>query len=152
MSAKFERFQVDSACISYWDVPHPGRLGSLLATDTAKNGGWWFYSWYGAMTGNMTFHFALYEFAGSEVTLPLVETLWLQAGPFVALSARLPDMRWTLRHHARLLAALRAGDARAARRAIKDDIEESLQQLLRKASFAEGRQTERRKPRGRGRA
>jgi hypothetical protein len=53
MIAKFERFQVDSACISYWDVPHPGRLGSLLATDTAKNGGWWFYSWYGAMTGNM---------------------------------------------------------------------------------------------------
>jgi MYXO-CTERM domain-containing protein len=51
--AKFERFEVDSACISYWDVPHPGRLGSLLATNTAKNGGWWFYSWYGAMTGNM---------------------------------------------------------------------------------------------------
>ena len=53
MIAKFERFEVDSACISYWDVPHPGRLGSLLATNTAKNGGWWFYSWYGAMTGNM---------------------------------------------------------------------------------------------------
>jgi len=116
-------------------------LKRCLATDDLR----------GAMTGNMTFHFALYEFAGSEVTLPLVETLWLQAGPFVALSARLPDMRWTLRHHARLLAALRAGDARAARRAIKDDIEESLQQLLRKASFAEGRQTERRKPRGRAR-
>ena len=53
MIAKFERFEVDSACISYWDVPHPGRLGSLLASNTAKNGGWWFYSWYGAMTGNM---------------------------------------------------------------------------------------------------
>jgi hypothetical protein len=51
--AKFERFQVDSACISYWDVPHPGRLGSLLASDTARNGGWWFYKWYGDMTGNM---------------------------------------------------------------------------------------------------
>jgi hypothetical protein len=53
MIAKFERFQVDSACISYWDVPHPGRLGSLLATDTAANGGWWFYKWYGDMSGNM---------------------------------------------------------------------------------------------------
>jgi hypothetical protein len=53
MIAKFERFQVDSACISYWDVPHPGRLGSLLATDTAVNGGWWFYKWYGDMSGNM---------------------------------------------------------------------------------------------------
>lgn len=53
MIAKFERFEVDSACISFWDVPHPGRLGSLLATDTRKNGGWWFYKWYGDMRGVM---------------------------------------------------------------------------------------------------
>jgi len=53
MIAKFERFKIDSACISFWDVPHPGRLGSLLASNTAKNGGWWFYKWYGDMTGNM---------------------------------------------------------------------------------------------------
>ncbi len=53
MIAKFERLQYDSACISYWDVAHAGRLGSLLATDTATNGGWWFYKWYGDMSGNM---------------------------------------------------------------------------------------------------
>jgi DNA-binding GntR family transcriptional regulator len=94
---------------------------------------------HGAMTGNMVFHFALYEFAGSQVALPMVETLWLQAGPFVALSAKLPNIRWTLRHHVRLLAALRAHDARAARQAIEDDIEESLQQLLKKASFEDGK-------------
>ena len=51
--AKFERFRVDSGCISYWDVPHPGRLGSLMASDTAKNGGWWFYKWYADMSGEM---------------------------------------------------------------------------------------------------
>jgi hypothetical protein len=51
--AKFERFGVDSACISFWDVGHPGRLGSLLATSTAPNGGWWFYKWYGDMSGVM---------------------------------------------------------------------------------------------------
>jgi DNA-binding GntR family transcriptional regulator len=102
----------------------------------------------GAMTGNMAFHFALYEFAGSEVALPLIETLWLQAGPFVALSAKLPSLRWTLRHHGRLFAALRARDSKAARSAIEDDIEESLQQLLKKASFAEARPSERRKRRG----
>ena len=53
MLAKFVRFQVDSACISYWDDAHPGRLGSLLANDTATNGGWWFYKWYGDMRGTM---------------------------------------------------------------------------------------------------
>ena len=51
--AKFERLGVDSACISFWDVGHPGRLGSLLATNTDTNGGWWFYKWYGDMAGNM---------------------------------------------------------------------------------------------------
>jgi len=51
--AKFERLGVESACISFWDVGHPGRLGSLLATNTDPNGGWWFYKWYGDMTGDM---------------------------------------------------------------------------------------------------
>lgn len=51
--AKFERYQVDSACISWWFTAHPGRLGSLLASDTEKGGGWWFYNWYGQMSGNM---------------------------------------------------------------------------------------------------
>ena len=51
--AKFERLGVESACISFWDVPHPGRLGSLLASNTEPNGGWWFYKWYGDMAGNM---------------------------------------------------------------------------------------------------
>lgn len=51
--AKFERYKVDSACISWWFVPAPGRLGSLLATDTQKGAGWYLYKWYGDMTGKM---------------------------------------------------------------------------------------------------
>jgi hypothetical protein len=50
---KFERYEVDSACISWWFVPLPGRLGSLLATNTNKGAGWYFMNWYGQMTGNM---------------------------------------------------------------------------------------------------
>ncbi len=51
--AKFERYTVESACISWWFTAYPGRLGSLLATDTQKGAGWWFYKWYGDMSGNM---------------------------------------------------------------------------------------------------
>ena len=51
--AKFERLGVDTACISFWDVPNPGHLGSLMASNTAANGGWWFYKWYGDMAGTM---------------------------------------------------------------------------------------------------
>lgn len=50
---KFERYKVESACISWWFVPNPGRLGSLLATDTEKGAGWYLFKWYGDMTGNM---------------------------------------------------------------------------------------------------
>ncbi|KAG4093625.1 hypothetical protein H8356DRAFT_1293984 [Neocallimastix lanati (nom. inval.)] len=50
---KFERYKVDSAMITWWFVPHPGRLGSLMATDTQKGAGWYFYKWYGDMTGDM---------------------------------------------------------------------------------------------------
>jgi len=50
---KFERYKIDTAMISWWFVPQPGRLGSLLATDTQKGAGWYFYKWYGDMTGTM---------------------------------------------------------------------------------------------------
>ena len=50
---KFERYKVDTAMITWWFVPHPGRLGSLMATDNQKGAGWYFYKWYGDMTGDM---------------------------------------------------------------------------------------------------
>ncbi|ORX53724.1 hypothetical protein BCR36DRAFT_403428 [Piromyces finnis] len=50
---KFERYKIDSGLITWWFTAHPGRLGSLLATDTQKGAGWFFYKWYGDMTGNM---------------------------------------------------------------------------------------------------
>ena len=49
---KFERYKVDSACITWWFTAYQ-RLGSLLATDTEKGAGWYFMNWYGSMTGNM---------------------------------------------------------------------------------------------------
>lgn len=50
--AKFERYKVDSACISWWFTQYC-RLGSLLATDTQKGAGWYLFKWYGDMSGNM---------------------------------------------------------------------------------------------------
>jgi len=50
---KFERYKIDSAMITWWFVPQPGRLGSLMATDTQRGAGWYFYKWYGDMTGDM---------------------------------------------------------------------------------------------------
>jgi hypothetical protein len=51
--AKFERHGVESAMISWWFVPLPGRLGSLLTKNNERGGGWWLYKWYGDMSGYM---------------------------------------------------------------------------------------------------
>lgn len=51
--AKFERYKVESATISWWWTDYPGRLGSLLTKDNETGGGWWLYKWYGEMTGYM---------------------------------------------------------------------------------------------------
>jgi len=51
--AKFERYGVESACISWWHTQYPGRLGSLLTPTNEKGGGWYLYKWYGDMSGDM---------------------------------------------------------------------------------------------------
>jgi hypothetical protein len=39
-----------------------------------------------ALSYNLNFHFSLYRASDEEVILPLIEMLWRQAGPFVALT------------------------------------------------------------------
>jgi DNA-binding GntR family transcriptional regulator len=89
----------------------------------------------GALSHNVAFHFTLYQSSGKHVVLPLIEMLWLQAGPFLALSLTTPGIRWTARHHHAVLAALRASLGPKARRAIEADIEDSSGQLLKRAIF-----------------
>jgi DNA-binding GntR family transcriptional regulator len=91
----------------------------------------------GALAHNSAFHFMLYRAADMQVILPLIEMLWLQAGPFLALSLLTPGASWTARHHAAALSALHGGDGQAARHAIEADIEETTGQLLQRAIFEE---------------
>jgi DNA-binding GntR family transcriptional regulator len=93
-------------------------------------------AFHAALAHNMTFHFTLYESTNEEVVLPLIEMLWLQAGPFLALSLTMPGECWSARHHQAVMAALRNGNVSGARRAIEDDIEDTKEQLLAKAVFA----------------
>lgn len=89
----------------------------------------------GALMCNMRFHFTLYQASQSEVILPLIETLWLQAGPFMAYSLTIPGVRWTSRHHQTIFATLRSRNSSETGQAIEQDIGETLSQLLRKAAF-----------------
>jgi DNA-binding GntR family transcriptional regulator len=79
---------------------------------------------------NQQFHFALYAIADSSVVMPIIEALWLRAGPFMHLALSSPGVRWDGMHHVELMQALHRRDPIAARRAIERDINKSAQYLL----------------------
>jgi DNA-binding GntR family transcriptional regulator len=84
---------------------------------------------------NQAFHFGLYEAANSEVLLPLIEPLWLQAGPIMYFSLISPDMQWDASAHGDVLEALAKKDPAAARRAIERDIRNTAAFLLKSSTF-----------------
>ncbi|MET1076958.1 MAG: GntR family transcriptional regulator [Pseudomonas sp.] len=75
------------------------------------------------LSDNSLFHLSLYRACGNPVLLRLIEGLWLQVGPFfnrlfteADLSLRLNDF------HDDTLRALQAGDGKAARAAVEQDL------------------------------
>ena len=76
----------------------------------------------GCLSANQRFHFMLYGASGSEVLLPLIESLWLQFGPTMYLSLLTPDMPWDASAHVEILEGLRAQKASLARRGVLNDI------------------------------
>jgi len=78
---------------------------------------------------NHAFHFYIYEAARSAVLIPIVESLWLQSGPYVRAAARIydkEDRRLAVHHHWALIDALGRRDAAAAVAALIDDITHSF--------------------------
>jgi DNA-binding GntR family transcriptional regulator len=76
----------------------------------------------GYMAANRRFHFEIYTAAPSSVLLPMVESLWIQFGPFMRAvygrvgTAILDDQ------HVRAVAAIEARDEQELREAIRADI------------------------------
>ena len=73
------------------------------------------------------FHFAVYSAAAQPTLLRLIEGLWLQTGPYMNLLY--PDFISSSRGPAgrqRLIEALQAGDAGAARKEMENDIRRTL--------------------------
>ena len=74
------------------------------------------------MRENYAFHFRLYRAAGSSVLLPLVESLWLQVGPFLRMVVGRLGTGYVVDRHRAAVAAIRARDVAALREAIRADI------------------------------
>lgn len=83
----------------------------------------------GYLSSNHAFHFALYEASGAAVLVDMARSMWLRFGPSLRVvcaragSLGLPDQ------HAEALAAMRAGDSAALRRAIERDIAQGIEQV-----------------------
>ncbi len=78
------------------------------------------------MRANRDLHFAVYRAAGLPSLVTIIEGLWLRIGPVLNLDLRSSPRRLAEGgaqvHHARLVAALAAGDPEGARAALAADI------------------------------
>ncbi|MDK9695680.1 MAG: GntR family transcriptional regulator [Siculibacillus sp.] len=79
------------------------------------------------MAGNHRFHFEIYTAAPSRVLVPLIESLWLQFGPFMrSVYGRLGTAA-LVDHHVNALDAIIARDAEALAAAIRADIMDGME-------------------------
>ena len=79
--------------------------------------------WIGA---NFAFHAVLYGAVPQSAFLPLIESLWLQVGPFLRRAIRTISGHYTVDRHSEALAALRRRDTMALRIAIEADIRDGI--------------------------
>jgi DNA-binding GntR family transcriptional regulator len=84
---------------------------------------------------NQSFHFTLYQAAGSATLMPLIESLWLQCGPTMYFSLLSPAMPWDASAHADILRGLRAKKPSLVQRALAQDMRTTAKNLLRSAKM-----------------
>lgn len=78
------------------------------------------------MEGNFNFHFELYRAHGMSTLNQLIQTLWLQFGPYMrVVYGRFGTAQLVDQHHV-ALAAIEAGDRAALGQAIHRDIEDGM--------------------------
>jgi DNA-binding GntR family transcriptional regulator len=78
------------------------------------------------MESNFNFHFELYRAQGMNTLNQLIQTLWLQFGPYMrVVYGRFGTAQLVDQHHV-ALAAIEAGDREALGRAIHRDIEDGM--------------------------
>jgi DNA-binding GntR family transcriptional regulator len=75
---------------------------------------------------NHEFHKAIYSANPEQVVIPMIESIWLQLGPFNRIAARNIKHLYTVDRHQDILAALSARDETALAIAIDADIKDAV--------------------------
>jgi DNA-binding GntR family transcriptional regulator len=81
---------------------------------------------------NRAFHFTLYRRSGSTVLLPIIESLWLQFGPYLRVASERFDGREGrgTNFHVEMVEALARADGKAARAALESDIGRAFELVM----------------------
>ncbi len=85
---------------------------------------------------NLLFHLTLYGARQDSVLVPLIESVWLQTGPFMRAALEDLPSQDADDHHAEALAAIARRDAEGLRRAIQADIQTGIGHLARSGRLA----------------
>lgn len=86
---------------------------------------------------NFLFHLTMYSARPDSVLVPLIESVWLQTGPFMRVALEdLPAQDDGHDYHQEALAAIAAGDGPALREAIAADIKTGIGHLARSGRLA----------------
>ncbi|MEI9409636.1 GntR family transcriptional regulator [Mesorhizobium salmacidum] len=92
---------------------------------------------------NHDFKFSIYRHCGNEQMIFLIETVWMQVGPFLRnLATGFEDDLSSILdidYHEEVVAAIEAQDGARARAAIVRDIDEGAAHILRQGMFPEAR-------------
>jgi DNA-binding GntR family transcriptional regulator len=78
---------------------------------------------------NREFHFALYEAANCPIMLRLIESIWLQFGPFMRIVVGRLGTSLIVDQHISAVAALKNNDEQALREAIRLDIYDGMDRI-----------------------
>lgn len=91
------------------------------------------------LSHNYEYHFAIYRAAKSQILLPMIESLWLQAGPFTYYSLSSPKDLWDAKFHDTVIEALKNDDAESAAHAIEQDIVNTADFLKQHGQFGQAK-------------
>lgn len=105
-------------------LPHVDaeRLERMIAHDDTMNRNYKSGSADVYMLANYNFHFELYRAGASEVLVPLLESVWVQFGPFMRTIYDVVEGTAIIDKHKMAIEAIRRSDAEALRTAIEADI------------------------------
>ncbi len=78
---------------------------------------------------NRDFHFTIYRAAGSETLLSIIESLWLQIGPYINLLTQSNNWGPSAVQHQAIFSALQRRDQAAACNALQSDIDGAARAL-----------------------